>query len=1182
MILKVIGGGAQQQPTNKMKKALIVVLVVIGAVSSIVICKQFIQNGAQTKEWFDKETQPEERPHERMSDEEQRVNKRRQKRNNSVKSALKSATVNSSYANGKVTGTWSQVRFLASNQHSYGFRVDGSVYDKGNDVIYAISYAGHIWKINRTESDFQKTEWELINHKYSFKTSYIEGLNKADGSFRMVRSSDSEMQYSDDEGRSWNAAGGVQFTEKTFEGTVTETGNGNRIFVAGKTSSGNIRTYVSVDNGETYSALSPAFNVDSYTVKVFKPCFSSSVFLAAFNNSTSKIDIYECKADDADFQLIYSPVTTFTGLTRIFGTYFEDRFHFYIAGAKTNIYYSNDKGASWQIKSTNNSGDGDIYPRTVHPTKPGVIFRGYLDINYSINFGTTFSNFSHLLGWDVHHMKMYQKKDGSYFHFVGNDFGCYISETPELSSSYVQLNNSAPIQMCYDADHGQNYSSSFTSTQDRGTMGYLSAKDESYTTDVKTTDGLRVTLANNDESVWTWMYYGSIFHQSNFAARTSAMAQVDFTGNWWAAPMVPSPDVKEDAVYVAAGERLTKFTFNPSSQKIIQTEHYFNFYEETGNKLTGFGYSPLNPRRWYASVKNGDFLYSVDGGQSFEKSEYTGTMPGANDQTYNYFKNQHVIKASNINEERVYYAGIGNLFLISDDGGKTFINHNTGLDIYRIRDFDFTPDEKFIFAACAYGGIWVYSVDDDQWYEMNDEPVPYVDFTDLEFIKKENTVNFATYGNGILRLKLDGYAQSINYPGNLTATVTNSGSVKLQWTDNSNNEDGFAIERSANGVFAAIANVEANQNSYEDSSFKEAGVYYYRIKGFNTNHESYYSNYAVVTIKPEGEVAKQNWKLVSVDSEETNGYGAALAFDNNTGTMWHTQWNINPKPDYPHSLVIDMNETLNLRGFGYLPRQDNQWNGSIKDYEFYVSTDNITWTKVASGTWSKTKDNKEVYFDAPEQARYIKLVGLNEVNGAVYASCAELSVYTQKQTEEAPIAPQFVQGGRLSDSEIELIWLDMSDDEEGFVVEQLIDGEFVAVSNSGADVTSFELQNTNKNTTYKFRVSAFNNVGQSAYSDTLIINSIGTPVGIDDERKDERQLAVYPNPFTNELKIKPGIAEDYSRWQILDMTGRIIKYGKFSDFNSIQSIDVRDLKPGFYVIKIEGQKDAISKTVVKK
>jgi hypothetical protein len=341
------------------------------------------------------------------------------------------------------------------------------------------------------------------------------------------------------------------------------------------------------------------------------------------------------------------------------------------------------------LKNSTNNSSGDTNPRTVHPTKPNIIFKGYLDVEKSYDYGSSFTNFSHLLGWDVWEMTMYQRKDLSFFHFVGMDFGCYISDTPEVPAEYVQL---------------------------------------------KTTDGLRVTLGNRESSVWTWMYYGSIFRKSNFAAGNSGLSQINWTSNWWAAPMIPSPDENEDAVYVPAGSRLTKFTFNSHNNQIIKTNHYFNFWTETGSKVSGLGYSPVKPNKWYVSVENGNFLYSVDGGQSFNETTYSGSLPRANDQSYNYSKNQHVIIGSKLNEDRVYEAGVGNVFLISNDGGKTFTNHNNGLDVYRIRDFDLTEDEKFIFAACAYGGIWVFSVEDDYWYPINDGPVPYVNFTDVELL----------------------------------------------------------------------------------------------------------------------------------------------------------------------------------------------------------------------------------------------------------------------------------------------------------------------------------------------------------------------------------------------------------------------------------------------------------------
>nr|MDA3821226.1 discoidin domain-containing protein [Bacteroidales bacterium] len=775
----------------------------------------------------------------------------------------------------------------------------------------------------------------------------------------MVRSSKTGMQYSDDEGRIWIPASGATAVNETSEGAIAKNADANRIFTVVKTSSANLQVFLSNDNGESYNSLSTSFNPSNYKVKMFKAHNSESVFIAAFSLLDSKIRLYECTPDDSDFSLVNTSSTTFVGIDRAFGTYHNDNFHFYVAAKNSHIYYTGDKGATWQLKNSTNNSSGDTNPRTVHPTKPNIIFKGYLDVEKSYDYGSSFTNFSHLLGWDVWEMTMYQRKDLSFFHFVGMDFGCYISDTPEVPAEYVQLNNTAPIQMCYDADHSQNYSSSFTSTQDRGTVGFESSSDETFTTDVKTTDGLRVTLGNRESSVWTWMYYGSIFRKSNFAAGNSGLSQINWTSNWWAAPMIPSPDENEDAVYVPAGSRLTKFTFNSHNNQIIKTNHYFNFWTETGSKVSGLGYSPVKPNKWYVSVENGNFLYSVDGGQSFNETTYSGSLPRANDQSYNYSKNQHVIIGSKLNEDRVYYAGVGNVFLISNDGGKTFTNHNNGLDVYRIRDFDLTEDEKFIFAACAYGGIWVFSVEDDYWYPINDGPVPYVNFTDVEFMVKENTVNCASYGNGILKFKLNRQNSSIAYPDNLTVEISNNNHVNLQWQDKSENEDGFIVERSLNGEFLQVGSVASNQTSFTDNDLQTPGDYFYRVKAFNAEDESYYSDYAVATIKPEGEVSKSKWILLSVDSEDTYGGGnpAVNAFDENPGTFWFTQWS-GGQPPHPHEIVIDMNETLNFIGFSYLPRQDGKTNGMIEEYEFYISSDNVTWTKVASGVWGSSADLK--------------------------------------------------------------------------------------------------------------------------------------------------------------------------------------------------------------------------------
>jgi glucose/arabinose dehydrogenase len=85
-------------------------------------------------------------------------------------------------------------------------------------------------------------------------------------------------------------------------------------------------------------------------------------------------------------------------------------------------------------------------------------------------------------------------------------------------------------------------------------------------------------------------------------------------------------------------------------------------------------------------------------------------------------------------------------------------------------------------------------------------------------------------------------------PTNLTAETTISTIAELNWVDNSDNEDGFTIERMENGgVFEIIASVPANITFYKDI-IEEKTNYQYRVNAYNSNDESGYSNTACITV----------------------------------------------------------------------------------------------------------------------------------------------------------------------------------------------------------------------------------------------------------------------------------------------------------------------------------------------
>jgi hypothetical protein len=156
--------------------------------------------------------------------------------------------------------------------------------------------------------------------------------------------------------------------------------------------------------------------------------------------------------------------------------------------------------------------------------------------------------------------------------------------------------------------------------------------------------------------------------------------------------------------------------------------------------------------------------------------------------------------------------------------------------------------------------------------------------------------------------------------------------------------------------------------------------------------------------RPASAQEKLSLKVIKVDSEETSGEDGkgANAVDGNPETMWHTQWQ-DANPGHPHEIIIELSRSAKISGFTYLPRQDDIENGTIKDYEFYVSEDGKEFGQpVKKGAFESGKSKKTVTFDA-RQCRFIKLKALSEINDQPWTSAAEIGLV--QGTEQAPLKP---------------------------------------------------------------------------------------------------------------------------------------------------------------------------------
>jgi hypothetical protein len=82
-------------------------------------------------------------------------------------------------------------------------------------------------------------------------------------------------------------------------------------------------------------------------------------------------------------------------------------------------------------------------------------------------------------------------------------------------------------------------------------------------------------------------------------------------------------------------------------------------------------------------------------------------------------------------------------------------------------------------------------------------------------------------------------------PSDLTATAFDTETINLSWTDNSNNETGFSIQRSEDNVtFADLDTVIADEESYSDTTCLPGTTYYYKVKATGSVIDSDYSDVA--------------------------------------------------------------------------------------------------------------------------------------------------------------------------------------------------------------------------------------------------------------------------------------------------------------------------------------------------
>jgi hypothetical protein len=300
-------------------------------------------------------------------------------------------------------------------------------------------------------------------------------------------------------------------------------------------------------------------------------------------------------------------------------------------------------------------------------------------------------------------------------------------------------------------------------------------------------------------------------------------------------------------------------------------------------------------------------------------------------------------------------------------------------------------------------------------------------------VRAYNTAGFSDYSNSANAATYPSTPVVPFSPSMLQATAASNSEATLTWKDNSDNETGFNVERRAEGEgsFTEIVHgLAAGTQSYTSTGLDPHIRYYYQVRAFNTDGNSAYSNTASVMICP---AAPGNLQAAATSSSSIH-----LTWDDNSS-----------------------NET----GFRVERRASSEIN-------FTVIAGSL-----AAGTTSYTSNGLNY-----NTAYYYRVVAYNTFGISSYSGEA-----TATTNNIIPYAPSGLTANKVSSSRIDLVWTDNSDNETGFKVERRASGEstFTEIAGSlSAGSTSYSSTGLSSNTTYYYRVRAYNGLGNSSYTDT--------------------------------------------------------------------------------------------------
>jgi RHS repeat-associated protein len=266
-------------------------------------------------------------------------------------------------------------------------------------------------------------------------------------------------------------------------------------------------------------------------------------------------------------------------------------------------------------------------------------------------------------------------------------------------------------------------------------------------------------------------------------------------------------------------------------------------------------------------------------------------------------------------------------------------------------------------------------------------------------------------------------------PSGLSATAANSSQINLTWTDNSNNEIGFRIERSLTlgSGYNEVHVTGANESTWSNTGLSAGTTYHYRIRATNHVGNSNYSTTSTAITTAPVPVAP-------------SGLAAVAASSTSVTLNW-------------------VDDSTNETGFE-IERSSN--GGSTYVWIHTTASNAVSYTNTGLTAGS---------------TYYYRIRATNAGGASAYSNVATVGLVV-------PVVPSGISATTASASQINLTWIDASSNETGFRIERSLNSGsgYSEVHVTGANVTSWSNTSLQAETRYYYRIRATNAVGNSGYT----------------------------------------------------------------------------------------------------